>query len=146
MLDERRYEMQVKGELNRTIMIYIDSYENGVPTGRFHIASSNETESFTGLSKLLIGVNNRLDKENFPQSFTALRKFERPRREESAQTEPIKNARGGVATFSVRILFRQNASWQGTVTWHEGNQEECFRSVLELIILMDNALEYSIEA
>ena len=43
-------------------------------------------------------------------------------------------------TFAVRILFRQNASWQGSVTWLEGNREESFRSVLELIFLMDSAL------
>ena len=37
----------------------------------------------------------------------------------------------------MRIMFRQNSSWQGTVTWVDGKMEESFRSVLELIILMD---------
>ena len=41
---------------------------------------------------------------------------------------------------SVRILFRQNASWQGSVLWREGGQEERFRSALELVLLMDSAL------
>ena len=41
----------------------------------------------------------------------------------------------------VRILFRQNASWQGTVLWSEGSQEERFRSALELALLLDSALE-----
>lgn len=50
---------------------------------------------------------------------------------------------GAVATFSMRILFRQNSSWQGSLTWIEGNQEEYFRSVLELIVLMENALRYA---
>ena len=48
-----------------------------------------------------------------------------------------------MATFAVRVLFRQNASWQGEVTWLEGKREESFRSVLELILLMDGALQES---
>lgn len=40
----------------------------------------------------------------------------------------------------MRILFRQNASWQGSVLWREGGQEERFRSALELVLLMDSAL------
>ena len=41
----------------------------------------------------------------------------------------------------MRILFRQNASWQGSVTWLEGGRDESFRSVLELLLLMHSALE-----
>lgn len=51
------------------------------------------------------------------------------------------SASGKLATFYVRILFRQNASWQGTVLWSEGGQEERFRSALELALLLDSALE-----
>jgi hypothetical protein len=40
------------------------------------------------------------------------------------------------------VLFRQNASWQGSITWMEGKQEQSFRSALELIFLMNSALEY----
>ena len=49
---------------------------------------------------------------------------------------------GKLATFALRILFRQNASWQGSVTWLEGGQEQSFRSVLELVMLFSNALSY----
>ena len=47
---------------------------------------------------------------------------------------------GRRATFAVRVLFRQNATWQGSVTWMEKNQEESFRSVLELLLLMNSAV------
>ena len=47
---------------------------------------------------------------------------------------------GKVATFSLKILFRQNSSWQGAVSWMEGGRSQNFRSVLELIFLMDSAL------
>ena len=53
----------------------------------------------------------------------------------------MSNARGKKATFGVRVMFRQNASWQGTLCWLEKNREESFRSVLELMMLIDSAFE-----
>lgn len=134
---------KLKGERNRTVMIYVDSFERGVLSGRFHITSNPEVQTFHGLCQLLIDINNNLDRENFPQSFSELRKFQKPSRlnDSSPLSEDLKN--GAVATFSMRILFRQNSSWQGSLTWIEGNQEEYFRSVLELIVLMENALRYA---
>ena len=53
----------------------------------------------------------------------------------------LKNLVNFLIQRRVRILFRQNASWQGTVLWSEGGQEERFRSALELALLLDSALE-----
>ena len=133
----------MKGELNRTVMIYVDSCDNGILSGRFHIASNPEAQSFHGLRQLLLGINENLDRENFPQSFAELRKFQKPTKQATSSLLQMSQKRGSVATFSLRILFRQNASWQGSVTWIEGNQEEYFRSVLELIVLIDNAINYA---
>ena len=132
----------MKGELDRIIMVYVDSYENGVPSGRFHITSDSEMQTFSSLSKLLIAINDKLDRENFPQSFAALRKFYAPLKPSDASKGALEQNRGSAATFSIRILFRQNASWQGSVKWLEGNQEVYFRSVLELIGLVDQALSF----
>ena len=132
----------MKGELNRTVMVYVDSCVDGIMSGRFHAASNPEAQSFHGLRQLLLGINENLDRENFPQSFAELRKFQKPTKQSHASLLPMHQKSGSVATFSIRILFRQNASWQGSLTWIEGNQEEYFRSVLELIVLMDNAIGY----
>ena len=133
----------MKGELNRTVMVYVDSYEKKIPVGRFHIASDQQIRTFHGLTQLLLKINENLDRENFPQSFSELRKFHRPSNMPDSSSSEQSRKYGKLATFTVRILFRQNASWQGSVTWVEGNQEEYFRSVLELIVLMDNALGYA---
>ena len=132
----------MKGESNRTIMIYVDSCVDGILSGRFHIASNPEAQSFHGLSQLLLDINANLDRDNFPQSFAELRKFQKPTKSTPASLLQTDQKRGTVATFALRILFRQNASWQGSVAWLEGNQEEYFRSVLELIVLIDNAISY----
>ena len=48
--------------------------------------------------------------------------------------------RGQCATFYVYVQYRQNASWQGTLVWKEKEREVEFRSALEMIMLVDNAL------
>ena len=45
-----------------------------------------------------------------------------------------------LASFEISILFRQNASWQGSVVWMEKVASAEFRSVLELIFLIDSVL------
>jgi len=45
-------------------------------------------------------------------------------------------------TFVVSILYTRHSSWQGSVVWFskDGKKTRCFRSVLELIRLMDEAV------
>ena len=42
--------------------------------------------------------------------------------------------------FVVNILDQQNATWQGTVTWTDGQKTMPFRSALELLHLIDSSL------
>lgn len=51
-----------------------------------------------------------------------------------------KNAAPPKAVFVVRIHFRRNSTWQGTITWTDSKRTQNFRSALELIRLMDSAL------
>ena len=44
-------------------------------------------------------------------------------------------------TFVVQVRMQQNATWQGSVHWVEGEQTQHFRSALELIRLMDEGLK-----
>ena len=44
-------------------------------------------------------------------------------------------------TFVVHVSHCDNATWQGEVTWAEANKKKSFRSALELIRLIDGALE-----
>ena len=130
----------MKGELDRTIMIYVDSYANRVLSGRFHVASSQDVQFFGSLSQLLIAVNNILDQENFPQAFSKLRNFNAPQGGGENSQGTLNRWTGNAATFVVRILFRQNASWQGNIVYAEKGLSSSFRSVLELLSLMDSVL------
>jgi len=132
---------KMMGEEFRTTTVCIDRYENTVPSGFIYNRHLPKGKAFQSLTRFLIEMEQMLDDMNFPGAFTELRQFAPP-----AQTEtgpPGTEVRqGAMATFVVRILFRQNSSWQGSVTWVEGRQEQSFRSALELVMLMDNALSY----
>ena len=44
-------------------------------------------------------------------------------------------------TFLIKILDQQHGSWQGTITWISTNEQKNFRSVFELLQLIDGALK-----
>jgi hypothetical protein len=94
--------------------------------------------------ELLLSLESMLEELKGPQSFSNRRAF-RPPEERVVTSVTAETVREGkMATFALRILFRQNASWQGSVFWYDGEQEESFRSVLELLMLMDSALSTEI--
>ena len=43
-------------------------------------------------------------------------------------------------SFLVKIKYRQNTSWQGTIKWLDGKQTRHFRSCLEMMMLIEDAL------
>ena len=113
----------------------VDEYQDSILSGRLYHPCLSEGDSFRSLMEFFRKMEDLLDGMQFPQSFTAVRSFSDP---------PLRTGRppgadmreGRCATFAVRVLFRQNASWQGSVSWLEGSREESFRSALELAFLM----------
>lgn len=132
---------KVYGEAYRHIRICVDSYEHGNPAGRYcHPAIDSGGTEFQSLGGLLLGIDRLLDREQFPQSFTEKRSFLDVPELPAADSPGGPGETGSVGTFAIRIMFRQHTSWQGTVLWMEGRREQAFRSVLELIGLLDSAL------
>lgn len=125
----------------RTFLLYIDSYDDGVPVGHYHNLCREELVEFRSLTQLLLKLDQSLDIDNMPQSFNKVRTFF-PLNGYGLEviTEPCSKV-GKMATFVVHILFRRNASWQGTVTWLDEGRVQNFRSVMELVVLMNSALE-----
>ncbi|MBM6842144.1 hypothetical protein H6A03_11565 [[Clostridium] spiroforme] len=44
-------------------------------------------------------------------------------------------------SFLVVIKETQNNTWQGTIEWIEKNEKQSFRSALEMIKLIDSAID-----
>ena len=123
---------------SRTFLLYIDSYENDVPVGRYYNPGREEGGTFQSMTQLLLNLEQAMDEENMPQSFQKVRTFAPVMG--SWQYGSISSQRGKQATFAVNIMFRRNASWQGSLTWLNKKQTMAFRSVLEFISLLNSAL------
>ena len=124
---------------SRKTTVCIDSYDNGIPVGRLY-HSCAEPESFESLSQFLLKMEAALDALQLPQSYTSPRSFGHPQL--LAESTPLASQarKGCKATFELQVIFRQHTSWQGTIVWRDQRVEQSFRSVLELVILMDSAL------
>ena len=123
---------------DRNSILCVDSYQDGILQGRLYGLLHNG-ETFCSLSQFLLKMDAFLNQHRNPQSCTIPRRFPGllpP--EESAPPEPVRPGRK--ATFELQILFRQHTSWQGTLLWREKNICQPFRSVLELVLLLDSAL------
>lgn len=130
---------QVWAGEHRKMTVCVDSYESDVMKGRFYNAC-REMESFDSLIQFLLSVQNLLEDRQMPQSYTEMRKFAELIPGGDAAVAEHRIRRGKLATFEVQILFRQHTSWQGVVIWREQKLEQSFRSVLELILLMNSAV------
>lgn len=124
----------------RTTIVCVDTYDRNDVTGRLYNPYLTGGEEFHGLMDLIWKMEALLDGMRFPQPFTEDRSFRERRVTLSGMSAEVEMQKGNVGTFAIRILFRQNASWQGTVSWVEGKQEKNFRSALELLKSIDSAL------
>ena len=121
------------------IIVCLDSYLDGVPVGRIYNPQQG-IETFQSMTQFLIKMEQMLDDAQMPQSYTDKRTFPTVTQPLPAVKPVFPIRRGAEATFEMQVIFRQHSSWQGILVWQEEQLEQSFRSVLELILLMDSAL------
>lgn len=112
---------------NNTIytLVCVDAVENGRASGRFYHGGLGNERTFRSLDRFLLDMDSILDGQ------------------ESAAAWESDNRiwyTGKIATFKLRVMFRQNGSWQGSVMWLETRHEEKFRSALELLSIFRQAI------
>lgn len=131
----------------KTSVIKIASYQDKNPTGVLINPYFEEEQHFHSLTQLIFIVEQLQDELSFPQKAMDCRTFGR---ETQSKATTFSTQSSGVAkdqtkaTFKLSILFRQNASWQGSILWMEQSLQSEFRSVLEFITLMDSVLSEEI--
>ena len=130
---------QVWVDESRKILVCVDSYEDGVPKGWFYIPGQNGTY-FGSLSQFLLKIEESMDERQVPQAYAPPKTFSlflKP----DGNGAPPPTPKGSRATFELKVIFRQHTSWQGVLRWRDQKIEHSFRSVLELVMLMDSALK-----
>jgi len=122
--------------------ICIDKYEKGVPEGRIYpVGCEGFTTGFCfhGTIAFLKSIEFLL-RQNDQANLEDLRVFGE-QTDNNVQPQQMVPGYGRTSTFVIRILYRQHNNWQGTIRWCEGEQEACFRSEMELLLLMDSAMQ-----
>ena len=100
---------------------------------------------FENVMQLISMVERISDSLFFPQKTMQLRHFADNTKPEDKYAFNFVTAadftdKFPIATFELEIIFRQNASWQGNIIYAEKNLTSSFRSVLELLTLVDSVL------
>ena len=54
--------------------------------------------------------------------------------------EELLNRHCALGTFIIRVQHRQNSSWQGRITWMDEDKTVYFRSMWEMLKLIDSAV------
>lgn len=120
----------------KTSIIHVLSYEDKKLEGYLESAFFKGRRYFSNLTQMIFLVEELLDAMIYPSRVTSLRSFTTRTTRRTAQ----ENEEKPIASFRLSVLFRQNASWQGNIQWMEDKKVIPFRSVLELIQLIDTGL------
>ena len=134
---------------------------------RLYHGYAGEPFEVTSVAAILPVMEKLFDDLRFPQPTTNLRSFSdlpagkrRSRRSQTAAAGHVAAAvkaytgegrimtddellgkRGELITFIIRVQQRNNSDWQGRITWIERDETLKFRSVWELLKLIDAAIE-----
>lgn len=131
-------------------LVCVDRTDNYDISGVFYNPYMKKPVKFASVLEIIKTMERFFDEISFPQQNYMLREFNpKPvtaRKAESEMrqyiSEEIFNSeRGKKATFVIQVQFRQNATWQGIITWTDEKKTRSFRSTLEMLKLMDSALK-----
>lgn len=133
------------------INMCIDNINDGELSGRIYHCYSKEPWKFTNILQLIELADDFFDRLEFPQASTSARSFTSTQFSDVDRLDKVRSPedfienRGQKGTFFLNVRYRQNSSWQGSVTWVEEQREQHFRSALELLKLIVGALDNNYE-
>ena len=142
-----------------SIRMHSEIYVYGTDSmrGLLHSQYLEEPYEFFSFIQMIEKMDEIFDNKQFPQAFLSPRTFSGKNRTAKSSEEDFgsfMNNTGRQAeeyehetvkcTFKISVRLRQNATWQGNIVWEEKNLSKDFRSVLDMLKLMDEALHNSI--
>ena len=131
------------------MLVEVIKNEQGEIKGALYSKYLEEPFEFVNMVVMIQKMEEVFDAVGFPQAFMATRTFSNEKRVMNKHDVEgsvflnrgnDKETDGKKCTFEISVRFRQNASWQGQIFWSEKNMRQNFRSVLEMLKLMDEAL------
>ena len=117
--------------------------------GRFYHGYSKEAVKLESIEDMVFSMEQFFNTLNFPYSSTSSRTFgetddtyQKDQELKKIMTdEELLSRHGDLGSFIIRVQHRQNSSWQGRITWMEEDKTVYFRSMFEMIKLIESALD-----
>ena len=119
------------------------------PAGRLFHSYRTDAVEFDGADQMIFHMEALYNALNFPHPGTNERSFAPVKktgthyteRDRIMKDEALLSKHGDLGTFIVRVQHRQNSSWQGRITWMEQDKTVSFRSVWEMVKLIESAVD-----
>ncbi len=131
------------------VVLCIDEKNKERIRGRIYHAYQEEATPISTFEEMVFKLEEFYDSINFPHPTTNDRSFQeqtphpapRKGREKIMSDNTLLERHGDLGSFIIRVQHRQNSSWQGRITWMEEDKTVRFRSIFEMIKLVESALD-----
>ena len=131
------------------VILCINETAGGSPGGLLYHSYRRTPIPFSNLDQAVFHMEALYDYLRFPHPSTNERSFAEPKKQAqlTAERKKVMNdddllqKHGDIGTFIVRVQHRQNSSWQGRITWMENDKTVYFRSIWEMIKLIESAVD-----
>ena len=131
------------------VVLCVNGLHDGQLRGEFYHSYSESPVVFETAEQMVFHMEELYNSLNFPHPSTNERSFSpvkkagahNTERDKIMKDEALLSKHGDLGTFIVRVQHRQNSSWQGRITWMEQDKTINFRSIWEMIKLIESAVD-----
>lgn len=131
------------------VVLCVDRAQGGQLAGVLYHSYSREGVRFGNIEQMTHRMEQLYDWLKFPYPGVKSRTFGEEKsvgqiaeeRKKVMSDKELLSKHGDMGTFIVRVQHRQNSSWQGRITWMEEDRTVSFRSVWEMIKLIESAVD-----
>ncbi|MCL1976155.1 MAG: hypothetical protein FWG61_08355 [Firmicutes bacterium] len=136
---------------NSDLRICVDSIAQGQISGRVYGQRLEHPLVFADIGDMLLQIDDILNAQDYPRAFQRKRSFGVEQKSTAPlpielegvymSKETVETSYGKIATYNVNITTRQNTSWQGIIDWLDDSPIITFRSALEFIHIINEAIK-----
>ena len=134
---------------NGVVLCIDEPMRHGLLRARLYHGYHREGLEVASFDEIIRLMGRMFDEIQFPRasirerSFTERKRPVRPfrgRRERIMTDKELLSKHGDIGTFIIRVQQRQNSTWQGRITWVDEDKTMNFRSLLEMVKLIESGL------
>lgn len=132
------------------VVFCVDGWEKyGIFHARMFHGYRTDALDIRSFEELIFEMGRLFDDIQFPRASVRERRFieenmtpipGRIRKERIMSDKNLLAQHGDIGTFIIRVQQRQNSTWQGRITWVEEDKTLHFRSLLEMIKLIESGI------